>query len=109
MASRPGAWTHFFENFGVAGTPSPGMRFEQFSNVAQACAAGLGVALMPLFLIDAELRAGDLVQALPVQVRSPSSYYAVCPITKVEFRPVALFRSWLLDEVARWRDEPFMA
>jgi DNA-binding transcriptional LysR family regulator len=109
MASRPGAWAHFFETQGVPGTPSPGMRFEQFASVGQACSAGLGVALMPLFLIEAELKAGDLVQALPLQVRSPSSYYVVAPITRMEFRPVALFRSWLIEEVGRWRDEPYYA
>jgi LysR family transcriptional regulator, glycine cleavage system transcriptional activator len=109
MASRPGAWTHFFESLAVSGTPAPGMRFEQFSSVAQACSAGLGVALMPLFLIESELAAGDLVQALPQQVRSPSSYYVVAPITRVEFRPVKLFRAWLIEEVGRWRDEPYYA
>ncbi|MDO1584268.1 LysR family transcriptional regulator [Rhizobium oryzicola] len=109
MASRPGAWAQFFESQGVTGAPGEGMRFEQFANVAQACGAGLGVALMPLFLIEAELRSGELVQALSLQVRSPSSYYAVAPITKMEFRPVALFRAWLLEEVGRWRDEPYYA
>lgn len=109
MASRPGGWAHFFESLGVEGAPAQGMRFEQFSSVGQACSAGLGVALMPLFLIEAELKNGDLVQALPQQVRSPSSYYVVAPITRMEFRPIALFRSWLIEEVGRWRDEPYYA
>lgn len=109
MASRPGAWTHLFETLGIEATPSPGMRFEQFASVAQACSAGLGLALMPLFLIEAELAAGTLVQAYPQQVRSLSSYYLVAPITKMEFRPIALFRSWLMEEVDRWRNEPFYA
>ncbi|MGN7294148.1 LysR family transcriptional regulator [Rhizobium sp. SAFR-030] len=106
MASRPGGWAHFFETLGVPGAPAQGMRFEQFASVGQACSAGLGVALMPLFLIDAELKSGALVQALPQQVRSPSSYYLVAPITKMDFRPVALFRAWLIDEVGRYSNEP---
>lgn len=109
MASRPGAWTHLFETLGIEATPSPGMRFEQFASVAQACSAGLGLALMPLFLIEAELASGTLVQAYPQQVRSLSSYYLVAPITKMDFRPIALFRSWLMEEVDRWRNEPFYA
>ena len=103
MASRPGAWAHWFQSLGIPGGPAQGMRFEQFGSVAQACAAGLGVALMPLFLIDSELATGRLVQAYPHQVRSPSAYYAVAPLTKTDFRPVVAFRSWLLEEVERYR------
>jgi LysR family transcriptional regulator, glycine cleavage system transcriptional activator len=64
---------------------------------------------MPLFLIESELKNGDLVQALPREVRSPSSYYVVAPITRMDFRPIALFRAWLIEEVGRWRDEPYYA
>lgn len=109
MASRPGAWSHWFQSLGLSGATSQGMRFEQFSNVAQACAAGLGVALMPLFLIDSELANGQIVQAYPHQVRSPSAYYAVAPLTKTDFRPVVAFRSWLLEEVERYRGGEVMA
>jgi DNA-binding transcriptional LysR family regulator len=105
MASRPGAWTHWFESLDIAGTPSQGMRFEQFGSVAQAAIAGLGVALMPLFLIDSELASGQLVEAFPHQVRSPSAYYAVAPISKSQFRPVVAFRSWLIEEVGRYGQE----
>ncbi|CDZ34414.1 Transcriptional regulator GcdR [Neorhizobium galegae bv. officinalis] len=105
MASRPGAWNHWFESLGISGTPSQGMRFEQFGNVAQACIAGLGVALMPLFLIDSELASGQLVEAYPHQVTSPSAYYAVAPLSKVDFRPVVAFRAWLIEEVGRYREE----
>jgi DNA-binding transcriptional LysR family regulator len=105
MASRPGAWGHWFGSLGVTGTPAQGMRFEQFGSVAQACIAGLGVALMPLFLIDSELGSGQLVEAFPHQVRSPSAYYAVAPLSKVKFRPVAVFRAWLIEEIGRYRDD----
>ncbi len=105
MASRPGAWNHWFESLGVTGTPSQGMRFEQFGSVAQACIAGLGVALMPLFLIDSELASGQLVEAFPHQVKSPSAYYAVAPMSKADFRPVVAFRAWLLEEVGRYRED----
>jgi DNA-binding transcriptional LysR family regulator len=105
MASRPGAWNHWFESLGIAGTSSQGMRFEQFGSVAQACIAGLGVALMPLFLIDSELAAGQLVEVFPHQVRSTSAYYAVAPLSKADFRPVVAFRAWLIEEVGRYREE----
>ncbi|MDE1157593.1 MAG: LysR family transcriptional regulator [Neorhizobium sp.] len=105
LASRPGAWGHWFDSLGISGQPAPGMRFEQFGNVAQAVMAGLGVALMPLFLIDTELKTGQIVEAFPHQVKSPSAYYAVSPASRADFRPVALFRSWLIEEVGRYREE----
>jgi DNA-binding transcriptional LysR family regulator len=105
MASRPGAWDHWFQSLGITAAPAQGMRFEQFSSVAQACIAGLGVALMPLFLIDIELKAGQLVQAYDHQVRSPSSYYAVAPLSRVTHTPVVAFRAWLMAEVERYRAE----
>jgi DNA-binding transcriptional LysR family regulator len=105
MASRPGAWSHWFASLGIDTAPSQAMRFEQFSSVAQAAIAGLGVALMPLFLIDSELASGQLVEAFPHEVTSPSAYYAVAPISKRDFRPVVAFREWLLEEVARYGQE----
>ena len=103
MASRSGAWSQWFESLGIEPPIAHGMRFEQFSNVAQACNAGLGIALMPLFLIDVELRSGQLVQALDHQSQSPSSYYAVAPLSRVNHTPVVQFKRWLLDEVCTYR------
>ncbi|WP_313198920.1 LysR family transcriptional regulator [Rhizobium sp.] len=105
MASRPGGWKHWFESLRIAGSMSEGMRFEQFGSVTQACLAGLGVGLMPLFLIDTELASGQLVEAFPHQVVSPSAYYVVAPKAKTSFPPVVAFRAWLMEEVARYRQE----
>lgn len=101
MASRPGAWEHWFESLGLKGTSDRGMRFEQFSNVAQACTAGLGVALVPTFLIRSELETGQLVPAFDHEIKSPSAYYLVAPLGKSNYAPVAAFSEWLLSAVAR--------
>lgn len=105
MASRPGAWKHWFDSLRVGGAPAEGMRFEQFGSVTQACIAGLGVGLMPLFLIDKELASGQLIEAFPHSVVSPSAYYAVAPTAKSGFPPVVAFRTWLMEEVERYRQE----
>lgn len=103
MASRPGAWGHWFESLGLSLALPQGMRFEQFSSVAQACIAGLGVALMPLFLIDNELKSKQLVKAFDHQAKSPSSYYAVAPLSRANHVPVVLFRDWLVRQVEAYR------
>ena len=99
MASRPGAWSHWFKSLEIAAPVAAGMRFEQFSNVSQACIAGLGIALMPLFLISAEIESGQLVVAYQHTVKSPSSYYFVTPKARSSTPAVSAFRDWLLTEI----------
>jgi LysR family glycine cleavage system transcriptional activator len=105
LASRPGAWEHWFGSLGLDARLAGGMRFEQFSNVAQACIAGLGVALMPLFLIASELKGGQLVRAYDHQVESLSAYYLVRPLRKVSYPPVIAFSNWLMEQVASFEAE----
>lgn len=101
LASRAGAWEHWFRSLGVEAPPARTMRFEQFATAAQACIAGLGVALLPRFLVESELQSGALVSAYPHPVVSPSAYYLVAPKAKSLKRPIAQFRAWLLAEIAR--------
>jgi DNA-binding transcriptional LysR family regulator len=106
MASRPGAWEHWFASLGIDIKPGGGgMRFEQFSNVAQAAIAGLGIALMPTFLIGNELDSGQLVRVVDHPVRSTSAYYLVRPLAKVTYPPVVAFSKWLLEQVELFERE----
>jgi LysR family glycine cleavage system transcriptional activator len=105
MASRPGAWEYWFSSLGIEARSSGGMRFEQFSNVTQACIAGLGIALMPTFLIENELETRQLVKAFDHTVRSTSSYYLARPLAKVAYPPVVAFSEWLLDQVRTFEAE----
>lgn len=103
MKSRPLAWDNWFASLGIKANPSATMGFEQFMNVAQACIAGLGVALMPLFLIKPELESGQLVLASAHSVKSQSSYYLVSPDDKRASKPLIAFTQWLLQEVETFR------
>ena len=102
MASRPGAWSDWFASLGLQEEVGRGMRFEQFLNVSQACIAGVGVALMPPFLIQPELQSGQLVPAFAHSVRSPSSYYLVSPWTRRAYKPLAAFRDWISEAAAEF-------
>ncbi|RVD59904.1 LysR family transcriptional regulator [Mesorhizobium sp. M2D.F.Ca.ET.185.01.1.1] len=101
MATRPGAWSEWFEEQGLEAPTGPGMQFEQFGTVAQACMAGLGVALLPEILIAGELQRGQLVPAPGKPMQSRSAYYLVVPHDKRGHPPVATFRDWLLGQIAR--------
>jgi DNA-binding transcriptional LysR family regulator len=104
LSSRPQAWASWRAARGLEGpTPPAAMRFEQFATLAQAAAGGLGLALMPAFLIRPELDSGALV-ALDEERPSGSGYWFVEPEPipgEPEKKPVAQFRDWLLTEIAR--------
>lgn len=100
MASRPNAWRHWFDGLGIDAHYREGMRFEQFMHVSQACRVGLGVALMPLFLIDAELSSGELVIASDHRAESQSAYYFVTPASRKTPPSATRFVEWLMREIA---------
>ncbi len=94
-STRPDAWRTWFEANGVeAPMAMAGPRYEQFSMQVAAASCGLGVALVPTLLVEAELAAGSLVVACPQPMRSERSYYLVQP--DGDERPaLAVFREWL--------------
>ncbi|MFC5474678.1 transcriptional regulator GcvA [Paraherbaspirillum soli] len=99
--TRPQAWQDWFAHVGVACPDAlSGPRFEQLSMVIQAAAAGLGVALMPKFLVEAEIALGQLHVPFPFAVKSPQSYYLTYPEKNASKPAVIKFREWLLSELA---------
>jgi len=104
LASRPSGWADWWMAHGPGGAiPAPAMRFELVSTLAQAAAAGMGVALMPAFLIRPEIESGALVP-LGGEVASGYGYYFAEP-DPAPGHPakaaVAQFRDWLVTETDR--------
>ncbi|MFD0909550.1 LysR substrate-binding domain-containing protein [Ruegeria arenilitoris] len=95
LDTRPDAWERWFA---AQGTPVEGVRgmlFDQFSTMIQATIHGLGVALLPSYLISAELEAGRLVPACAAPPVSLGDYYLVWPQSRTELTPLVSFRTWL--------------
>lgn len=102
QATRPQGWAEWFEAQGLdPETARPGPRFEQFAMVAQAAVAGLGVAVVPRFLVEDELRSGQLVIPFDRPVESRQSYWLVYPRAQGERPALRIFRDWLLQAVGR--------
>lgn len=100
QATRPNLWLDWFAAAGVE-HPSPqrGPLFDQFSMVAAAAAAGIGVGLVPSFLVKAELALGALVVLdMVAPLRGSGSYFAVTPIGGQRDPHVASFIGWLTDQ-----------
>lgn len=103
LTTRPDAWEHWMRRHEVDDRAVHGMLFDQFSALFEAAAAGLGVALLPDFLFEAELRSGRIVEALPLPHQGGDAYYLCWPDDREAHRPLALFRDWLLEETADGR------
>ena len=101
LETRPSAWREWFAGAGLEPPAPPVMVFEEISTIAQATVAGLGVSLLPRFLIESELERGELEEVLALPLKSSFGYYLVTPKDKSGYAPVVAFRNWLLKVVGR--------
>lgn len=100
LSTRTHSWDQWFAAQKVAHAAGQSMYFDQFATVAQAAMVGIGVALLPTFLIQEELASGKLVRALDFPMESTDRYYLVWPPERSTHPPVVAFRDWLLAETA---------
>jgi len=98
ISSRPNAWPDWFKTQGLPDQNSEGMYFEQFTTAARAAVAGLGVVLLPKFLVESELERKELVLVINQSLKSDYGYFLVTPSRYSDYAPVAAFREWLLQQ-----------
>ncbi|MBV8752643.1 MAG: LysR family transcriptional regulator [Hyphomicrobiales bacterium] len=102
LSTRPHLWSAWFEMTGVrCDYPLRGAVFDQFSHTAAAAVAGLGVALLPRFLIDDEIVAGKLLILFDRSMPGQGAYYGVVPKNKRSEPAVAKFMAWIKREAER--------
>lgn len=106
LATRPLAWQEWFQALDLEPPAGGGMVFEEISTIAQATAAGLGVSLLPRFLIESELANGELAIVMEQPLKSSFGYYLVTPTDRADYAPVIAFREWLLRVVGEARHFP---
>jgi LysR family glycine cleavage system transcriptional activator len=100
MESRTGDWGRWLAHHGVAAPRPAGMLFDQFATMAQGAVHGLGVALLPTFLIGRDLAEGRLVPVFGNEVPALGAYYLVWPTDQLPRAPLVSFRDWLAMEAA---------
>jgi LysR family glycine cleavage system transcriptional activator len=101
QSTRPEGWRQWFAMVGVtAPLALSGPRYELFSMTAAAAAQGLGLALVPRLLVEAELARAELVVACEQVLQSQRAYYLVTP-ERAEERPLMSgFLTWLVQAAA---------
>lgn len=95
IQTRPEAWRDWFQRQGTDPGPLPGTTFDQFTTILQGALHGLGVALMPDYLVSDALAAGTLVRAADVAPVSLGSYHLVWPTARPANPALERFRDWI--------------
>jgi len=100
LIGRPDAWERWLAAQAAPAEGIHGMMFDQFETIIHGAVAGLGLALLPRFLITAELQRRELVAALDRPLTSPERYYLIWPTERAAYPPLVTFRNWLRRETA---------
>lgn len=104
MSTRPYAWRQWFESLGLhIDNDLAGARMELFSITTEAAIHGQGLALIPRFLIEDDLKQGRLVPLIEHEFVSDRRYYFIYPEQKSENPVLRLFGAWLDEQATRYR------
>ncbi len=103
LDSRRAGWEEWFAGQAIdAPDARRGPRFEHYLMVIQAAIAGLGVALLPSFLVQGELAAGSLVNPFgTLAVKTRKAYWLAMPERSLELPALVQFRAWLHARLAQ--------
>lgn len=105
QSTRPYAWREWFASRGMeVDGDMAGPRLELFSMLAEAAIHGLGIALIPRFLVEDELARGVLVQAVRHEYLGDRSYYLIYPEQKSGNAALTVFRGWLEEQARAYRE-----
>ena len=100
LESRTGDWGRWLAQHGHPAMRPPAMLFDQFATMTMGVVHGLGVALLPTFLIAPDLAANRLRPVFGGPVKSQGSYYLVWPKDRPARAPLASFQLWLASQIA---------
>jgi LysR family glycine cleavage system transcriptional activator len=101
LTTRPRLWAHWFENSAItADNAYRGSRFDQFSMIIAAAVSGLGVALLPSYLIEQEIGSRTLLPLFNIPMATENGYYIVLPEGRQRNETANAFRDWLLTKVS---------
>lgn len=102
LTTRPRLWSQWFEFHDIpAENAYRGSRFDQFSMMITGALAGIGVALLPSYMVEHEIASGALETLFdtPMPMPTDSSYYVVLPEGKQRNEVANAFQQWLLEQV----------
>jgi LysR family glycine cleavage system transcriptional activator len=100
-STQPRAWTEWLAMVGATGVDGlRGPKFHHHAMVAAAAVNGLGVALMPSFMVAEELARGSLIAPFEHALDTGAAYVLAYPEASTDMPALRAFRDWLLTEIA---------
>lgn len=100
MMSRPDVWRQWYREQGrdVPASVGAGPRYELFTMMLAAAQAGMGVALVPGFLVRQALACGELAEADAGVLPVDEAYYFSYPTQDKPSEALLAFEAWLRNE-----------
>jgi LysR family transcriptional regulator, glycine cleavage system transcriptional activator len=99
----PGRWAELIAATGaMLNGPLPGHTYQNFAMLAQAAVAGLGIALLPRYLVEEELMDKRLEIVARQLIDVKISYYLIVPETRASSSAIQIFANWLIAEARSW-------
>jgi LysR family glycine cleavage system transcriptional activator len=96
-STRPRAWSDWLAMAGAVGVDGfRGPQFHHHAMVAEAAAQGLGVALMPRFMIEEDLLRGRLVVPFDRPLDTGEGYVLAYPEASADLPALRAFRDWVV-------------
>ena len=95
--SRPDAWRRWYQAQGRDYPPAmnAGPRYELFTMSLAAVRQGMGVALVPRFLVQEAIAAGELVMPVDAGLQVEEAYFFSHPITNEPSEALLALQKWL--------------
>jgi LysR family glycine cleavage system transcriptional activator len=83
---------------GLADVPSTTTSVDSYLLAIESAIDGQGIAVVPDFLVAADLRTGRLVTPFDTRMPQARRWYLVCRTERAAQQPVVAFRDWLLGQ-----------
>lgn len=101
--ATPDTWRHYFERLQMGKVPAhQGPVYALLTMGLQAAISGMGISMLPEFVYEDALAAGNLVKVIDQRLNRNECYGLYIPSATMAETNIGLFRDWLLNEVENY-------